>query len=58
MRAVIDRYIEQNLLGGELSLDAIAKAHSVSVRTVNRAYSATGQTVGALAYRSALIRLA
>ncbi|MEN0139776.1 MAG: AraC family transcriptional regulator [Rhodococcus sp. (in: high G+C Gram-positive bacteria)] len=46
--SAIDKYIEQNLLGGELSLDAIAEAHAVSVRTVNGAYSATGQTVGGI----------
>jgi AraC family transcriptional regulator, positive regulator of tynA and feaB len=46
LRASIERYIEQNLLGGRVTPAAIAAAHWVSVRTVNRVFSATGQTVG------------
>ena len=46
LRASIERYIERNLLGGTVTPAAIASAHWVSIRTVNRIFSATGQTVG------------
>jgi AraC family transcriptional activator of tynA and feaB len=46
LRAAMDRYIERHLLDGALSLNEIAAAHSVSVRTVNRIFNARGQTVG------------
>lgn len=46
LRAAMDRYIERHLLGGGVSVNAIAAAHGVSVRTVNRVFNATGQTVG------------
>ncbi|NMO02643.1 helix-turn-helix domain-containing protein [Gordonia sp. TBRC 11910] len=45
IRDAIDRYIEQHLLDRELSPGSIAQAHGVSVRTVNRVFNATGQTV-------------
>ena len=45
LRDAIDRFIEQNLLDDHLSPATIASAHSVSVRTVNRVFNATGQTV-------------
>lgn len=46
LRAVIDRYIERHLLDDAVSPTAIASVHGVSVRTVNRVFNATGQTVG------------
>jgi AraC family transcriptional activator of tynA and feaB len=46
LRASIEQYIEQNLLSGAVTPAAIASAHWVSIRTVNRVFSATGQTVG------------
>jgi AraC family transcriptional regulator, positive regulator of tynA and feaB len=46
LRAAMDRYIERHLLDGALTLNDIATAHGVSVRTVNRIFNATGQTVG------------
>jgi AraC-like DNA-binding protein len=46
LRAAMDRYIERHLLWGAVSLTDIALAHNVSVRTVNRIFNATGQTVG------------
>jgi AraC family transcriptional activator of tynA and feaB len=46
LRASIERYIERNLLSGAVTPAEIAAAHWVSIRTVNRAFSATGQTVG------------
>jgi AraC-like DNA-binding protein len=46
LRASIERYIERHLLGGTVTPAAIASAHWVSIRTVNRVFSATGQTVG------------
>jgi AraC-like DNA-binding protein len=46
LRASIERYIERHLLDGTVTPAAIASAHWVSVRTVNRVFSATGQTVG------------
>lgn len=45
IRESIDRYIERHLLDRELSPGSIAQAHGVSVRTVNRVFEATGQTV-------------
>jgi AraC-like DNA-binding protein len=46
LRVSIERYIERHLLGGTVTPAAIASAHWVSIRTVNRVFSATGQTVG------------
>jgi AraC-like DNA-binding protein len=46
LRAAMDRYIEQHLIEALVGPAMIAKAHGVSVRTVNRVYNATGQTVG------------
>jgi AraC family transcriptional regulator, positive regulator of tynA and feaB len=46
LRASIERYIAQNLLNGAVTPAAIAAAHCVSIRTVYRVFSATGQTVG------------
>jgi AraC family transcriptional activator of tynA and feaB len=46
LRASIERYIDQHLLDGTVRPAALAAAHWVSVRTVNRVFSATGQTVG------------
>jgi AraC-like DNA-binding protein len=45
LRAEMDRYIERHLLDAMTPAD-IAAAHGVSVRTVNRIFNATGQTVG------------
>jgi AraC-like DNA-binding protein len=46
LRAAMDRYIERHLLDHAVSAAAIAHAHGVSVRTVNRVFNASGQTVG------------
>jgi AraC-like DNA-binding protein len=46
LRAAMDRYIERHLLDGAVTVGDIATAHGVSVRTVNRIFNATGQTVG------------
>ena len=46
LRAAMDRFIEQHLLDDEVTSAAIANAHGVSTRTVNRIFNATGQTVG------------
>jgi AraC-like DNA-binding protein len=46
LRASIERYIDRHLLDGAVTPAAIAAAHWVSIRTVNRVFSATGQTVG------------
>jgi len=46
LRDAVDRFIEQNLLDEHLSPSAVARAHGLSVRTINRAFNATGQTVG------------
>lgn len=46
LRASMERWIERNLLAGELAPAAIAAAHSVSVRTVYRVFNTTGETVG------------
>lgn len=46
LRAAMDRYIERHLLDGTVTPNDIAAAHGVSVRTVNRIFNATGQTVG------------
>jgi AraC family transcriptional activator of tynA and feaB len=46
LRASIERYIDRHLLNGAVTPAALAAAHWVSIRTVNRVFSATGQTVG------------
>lgn len=46
LRAAMDRHIERHLLADAVSPTAIASAHGVSIRTVNRVFNATGQTVG------------
>lgn len=46
LRAAMDRFIERHLLDDSVSPATIASAHGVSVRTVNRVFNATGQTVG------------
>lgn len=46
LRSAMDRYIERHLPDRAVTPLAIAHAHGVSVRTVNRVYNATGQTVG------------
>jgi AraC family transcriptional regulator, positive regulator of tynA and feaB len=46
LRASIERYIDRNLLRGAVAPADIAAAHWVSTRTVNRVFSATGQTIG------------
>jgi AraC-like DNA-binding protein len=45
LRASIEQYIERHLLDGAVTPAAIASAHWVSVRTVNRVFRATGHTV-------------
>ncbi|MBW0114862.1 helix-turn-helix domain-containing protein [Pseudonocardia abyssalis] len=45
LRASMDRFIEQHLLDA-VTPTSIASAHGVSIRTVNRVFNATGQTVG------------
>ena len=45
LRGAIERFIDRNLLYGTVTPAAIASAHGVSIRTVNRVFSATGQTV-------------
>lgn len=47
-RAATDRYIERHLLDGTISPTSLAATHGVSIRTVNRIFNATGQTVGEL----------
>jgi AraC family transcriptional regulator, positive regulator of tynA and feaB len=46
LRSSIERYIDRHLLDGAVTPAAIAAAHWVSIRTVNRVFSVTGQTVG------------
>lgn len=46
LRAAMGRYIDRHLLDETVTPAAIASAHSVSIRTVNRIFRATGQTVG------------
>ncbi|WP_300012612.1 helix-turn-helix domain-containing protein [Pseudonocardia sp.] len=45
LRAVMDRFIEQHLLDDTVTPAAVATAHGVSTRTVNRIFNATGETV-------------
>jgi len=45
LRAAMDRYIDQHLLDQAIGAGAVAHAVGVSVRTVNRVYNASGQTV-------------
>lgn len=45
LRATMDRFIERHLLDS-VTPASVASAHGVSIRTVNRIFNATGQTVG------------
>ena len=45
LREAMDRFIERHLLDDAVTPAAIATAHGVSIRTVNRVFNATGQTV-------------
>lgn len=45
LRTAMDRFIERHLLDS-VTPASIASAHGVSIRTVNRIFNATGQTVG------------
>jgi AraC family transcriptional activator of tynA and feaB len=45
LRAAMERFIERHLLDDAVTPAAIASAHGVSTRTVNRIFNATGQTV-------------
>jgi AraC family transcriptional regulator, positive regulator of tynA and feaB len=45
LRAAMDRYIDRHVLDHAIGAAAVAHAVGVSVRTVNRVYSASGQTV-------------
>lgn len=45
LRVAMDRFIEQHLFDDTITPAALALAHGVSTRTVNRIFSATGQTV-------------
>jgi AraC family transcriptional regulator, positive regulator of tynA and feaB len=46
LRTAIERFIDRHLLDGAVTPAAIASAHGVSIRTVHRVFSGTGQTVG------------
>lgn len=46
LRDAISRYIERHLLDARMSPASIAAAHGVSVRTVNRIFNSTGDTIG------------
>jgi AraC-like DNA-binding protein len=56
LRSSIERYIDRHLLDGAVTPAAIAAAHWVSIRTVNRVFSATGQTVGEIVRARRLAR--
>jgi AraC family transcriptional activator of tynA and feaB len=45
LRAAMDRYIDRHVLDHAIGAAAVAHAVGVSVRTVNRVYRASGQTV-------------
>ena len=49
LRAAMDRYIERHLVDSTVTPEQLARAHGVSVRTVNRIFNASGQTVGEVA---------
>lgn len=46
LREAMDRYIERHLVDSTITPARLARAHGVSVRTVNRIFTASGQTVG------------
>ncbi|HKQ41439.1 MAG TPA: helix-turn-helix domain-containing protein [Pseudonocardia sp.] len=46
LRAAMERFIEQHLTSMAITPERIAWEHGVSVRTVNRIFSTTGDTVG------------
>lgn len=48
LRAAMDRWIQRHLLGDAVTPAAVARAHGVSVRTVNRVFNTTGDTLGSV----------
>lgn len=58
LRARIEAWIDNNLRSGPIHIEALAAAHSVSARTVHRAFSLTGETMTAVvrARRLAAVR--
>jgi AraC family transcriptional activator of tynA and feaB len=46
LRAAMEQWIDRHLTGEAVGPAAVAQAHGVSVRTVNRIFNATGETVG------------
>ena len=48
LRAAMERFIEQHLTSMAITPERIACEHGVSVRTVNRIFSTTGDTVGGI----------
>lgn len=45
LRAAMDRYIERHLFDDTITPAAVAQAHGVSTRTVNRIFHSSGQTI-------------
>lgn len=56
LRESMDRFIERNLTSRALTPSAVADAHTVSVRTANRVFHATGETVTETIRRRRLAR--
>jgi AraC family transcriptional regulator, positive regulator of tynA and feaB len=56
LRAAMERFIEQHLTSMEITPDRIAVKHGVSVRTVNRIFRSTGDTVGGVVRSRRLAR--
>lgn len=48
LRLVMQRYIDRHLRDGDVGADVIAAVHGVSRRTVDRAFSDVGETLGAV----------
>lgn len=48
LRARIEEWIDKNLRSGPIHVEALAAAHCVSARTINRAFSLTGDTMTAV----------
>ncbi|MQA26027.1 MAG: helix-turn-helix domain-containing protein [Micromonosporaceae bacterium] len=55
-RAIIERYIDRHLLSDQLTPSAIATAHNVSVRTLQRTFSDTGESLSDVIRRRRLAR--
>jgi AraC-like DNA-binding protein len=57
LRAAVERYMDRRLAARDLSVEAVAAAHGVSVRTINRLFSESAETFSAALRSKRLARV-